>query len=161
MTIIFDALFMIMLCIISYKDYKEHHIHDNHIIICLFILFCRGIYTGCLSDTFYGFLVGGIIGALCYGLGFLITRSESFGLGDSLLLSVIGSYLGLADIINYFIFACYFNGLILLPKIIFYKKYKFTGYPAAPFYSLGLISFLVLNRPTLLTISEFIFKSWL
>lgn len=158
MNIIFDGLFIIMLCAISYQDYKEHHIYDRYIIISLLILFGKGIYNEYLTDTFYGFLIGIIIGLLCYGLGFLITKSESFGMGDSLLLSVIGSYLGSQYIIHYFLFSIYFSGLILLPKIIFYKKYKSTGYPAAPVYSLSLICFLLLDKPNIFITAENILK---
>ena len=158
MNIIFHLLFIVMLCLISYQDFKEHYINDWYIVLSLFILFGAGIYNQCFLNTLYGFITGLIIGFLCYGLGFLISKSESFGMADVFLLTVIGSYLGWFDTINFFIFVSYFNGIILLPKILLYKKVKNAGYPMAPLYSLGLLCFILLNKPNIFEIRNFICK---
>lgn len=148
MNYIFDALLLLILAIISYKDYKEHAIYDFDITICLLLIFLKSFYNGILTDTLYGCITGALIGLLCYCLGFLISKSESFGIGDILILSVIGGYLGdILQVINYFWFSCFFNVFMLLPKIIYFKKYRNTEYPAAPLYLLGLICFLLMNKP--------------
>lgn len=161
MNLIFDGLFMIMLSVIAYKDYREHYIYDKDIQICLVILLMKGIIYSIYIDIIYGLVAGAILGLLCYWLSNFLIRHESLGMGDVFLLTIVGGYLGNLEIINFFMFSNCLSAILIIPKIINYQKNKHLEIPMAPTVFLGLICYIILDCPNVMLISEILFKSWL
>lgn len=159
MEIIYNILIFCILLKISYVDYKNYHIYDADLFLCLIIIFSWAFYTNQIPDTLVGLLYGALVGLSCFCLGYLISKKESYGMGDLYLYSVMGAYLKNSEILHYFIFVSLFGGLFLLPNVIKNtKQIKSITIPMAPIYILWFILFIFLKKPSIFDIHNLIYN---
>ena len=143
----YDAFFIlgriavcVLLVLMAFKDIREHKVSVSMLVLC-------GIITGIVSGLawFAGILTiwklhlaGFMIGLLFVGIS-KVTR-EGLGYGDSLLLCVLGGYLGIWSLLELLVITWMFTAIaagIMLVRTRFKKK---TLLPMVPFIAIGYMS---------------------
>lgn len=145
-----DILIAIIMIIIAIIDYKEKYIYTIHLIIALCLVCLRHLGQDFIP-YFLGAAIGFFIGYIIYKIAFWYYRYEAFGLGDVLLLGVLGFYFGWPAFIDYFSITYLLVGLLSLCSLIFisWSKLRKINMPMAPVYVAGAFIFKFWGCPTL------------
>lgn len=149
MTILYLAFISFFFCKISLVDYIEHNIYDRDIFISLIIILSYNLQSGTIITCLTGLAFGITAGLLQFFLGYLMYRTEAYGMGDVFLLAVIGAFLGSTIFIDYFMFIQLLLGAILVIVLLMKPSWKRKAIPLAPIYITGMFLFLLANKPTL------------
>lgn len=136
----FVFIFLSLFIVIAVTDIKECVTFDWHCyilamagIVCNFFNFgnlYQG-YTWIFQTSFIasliGLLVGALIIALYLGLGHLLLKMETIGIGDILISGAVGACFGVKYIIPILVFAFVLQVIIIIP-IYFYNLIKKKDY---------------------------------
>ena len=130
---------------IAYMDYRTCYIWDLPIIISFLVNILYAFYNYRLLDC----LLGGVIAGLIHGIIFLVTmyiyNEEKYGLGDVLLMSSIGTMLGVRNFLEYQFLEFIATGLLAL-ILLLYKRENIS-IPLAPVYVFWLFVYIGLDKP--------------
>jgi leader peptidase (prepilin peptidase)/N-methyltransferase len=145
------ALACSLLICISFIDLETMYIHD----ILIYILTVPAIMSiisgvnGNVWDHIIGLVISGGLFFLFYLFARLILKKEGLGIGDVLLMTVVGAFLGWRAILVAILVASLLACFILIPTQILNKKKKYTEYPFAPFLSVGTVTAIFITKPLL------------
>ena len=142
--IIIEALF-----VIAWKDKREKIILNKHLIVLIgirvLILICE-----CISYPVYGksifasSVMGMFIGFLVFGICYFVSRG-GMGAGDVKLISVLGLYIGSADIMLVLILIASSSALFSVISLMRKKTNLKEEIPFAPFVLVGTIAAMMLG----------------
>ena len=125
---------------IAYVDYKECAIYDRDSLVAFVIIFCYSLYQGNIKDALIGAGVGLAIGFLIFFTAYKLYGFEAFGLGDVLLLGILGLFFA-QDFLSYLCISLTVSGFLVLVCIPFvgYERisrtehrlhlYSYYGFP--------------------------------
>lgn len=114
--------FIYGLVVITFIDLAETFIPEEVSVPLLILGVCGPFFLGVPPlPHVWGALAGGGTILLIYGVGFLIFRREAMGLGDAMLLAVIGAFLGWRSL-PFVIFAAAVQSLIAVAIAMLYSR---------------------------------------
>ena len=145
--------FLIYMIILAVMDIKRRQVHLGFLLsgiiwVILSVICERTVSTGEIISPFSSWSTGEIIAGILAGAFFLLLSKltkESFGYGDSILIVIMGAFLGFWSLMSVLFMAFFMAGLfsvIMLLKTKFHKKSKF---PFIPFLMAAYAGGIILN----------------
>lgn len=134
-----QSVFAVYLILLSAEDIRKRKVHLLH--LAAGIPICVVGWGWCLDISGMILAAGGIVGLLF----FIVSRmtGEAFGYGDSFLITVMGGFLGLWNILTVlmtaFLTAAFFSGILLIAG----KRNRKTSFPFIPFLAAAYVGGLV------------------
>ena len=141
MEILQKIIFIVVLGILSYYDYKNFIIPN----ILVLLLFINGIIHYCVNGFIIYYLIGLFLGLSLFFLLYLLFP-KGIGFGDVKLAGAIGLFLGFKLTILAILLAFFSGAIIGLLLIALGKKTMKDPIPFGPFLAFGAITSLFLGE---------------
>lgn len=140
-----------LLICIGFIDLETMYIND----ILVYLLGIPAVMAmiaqvnGSFVDRLIGLAVGGGVFLVIYLLSKLLLKREGMGMGDVLLMTAVGGFLGWKGTLLAIFFASVLATAVLLPLQLLKKKGKGTEYPFGPFLAFAAILATFVTEPLL------------
>lgn len=140
-----------LLVCIGFIDLETMYIND----ILVYLLGIPAVMAmiagvnGSFLDRLIGLGVGGGVFLAIYLIARLILKREGMGLGDVLLMTAVGAFLGWKATLVSICFSSVLASVVLLPLQLLKKREKGTEYAFGPFLAVGAILAMFVTEPLL------------
>lgn len=157
-----DYVYYFLLSIIFIKiaiiDYLEHVIYDRDNFAAALLIIGYGINNEIILDALSGAVLALLIGFLIFFASYKFYGFEAFGLGDVLLLGVLGLFFA-SDFLNYLSISLMVSGFIILLLVPFlgYKRICSLEIPLAPLLLFWVPIFLLAGKPSIISLMQNLF----
>lgn len=146
---------------IAVIDYREHVIYDRDNLSAAIIIMLYSAYSSRLMEALAYADITFLIGYIIFIAAYRYYGFEAFGLGDILLLAVLGLFLG-DSFLHYFALSMMFDGMIALIYLLAQQKLKdrrleSIELPYAPALLVWLPLYSYFDKPYLMDVYRFLF----
>lgn len=130
----------LLLALMSYKDIREHKVSVSMLMLCGIIsgITCANVMIMETSEVWKLHLVGFLIG-LCF-IGISKVTREGLGYGDSWLLCVLGTYLGIWSMLELLVITWVLTAIAAGAVLVRNRFKRRTSLPMIPFIAVGYMS---------------------
>ena len=139
------GVLVLFLIPISFIDLDKGLILNKLTIPCfiLGILLVLGFQVETLKNGLLGAVGGGVIVWIISGMGKLLFRKESMGMGDVKLLVMIGVYTGFPDVALCLFFGIFIAAILIIGGMVLKKLRLGDTIPFGPFIAMGTLVYLL------------------
>ena len=130
----------LLLALMAYKDIREHKVSVSMLMFCSVIsgITCANVMIMGTSGVWKLHLAGFLIG-LCF-IGISKVTREGLGYGDSLLLCVLGAYLGIWSMLELLVITWVLTAIAAGVVLVRTRFKRRTSLPMIPFIAAGYMS---------------------